>query len=76
MRTSLDQLQPGDAATILEMNGDDETVERLMEMGLVEGTSLVLQKFAPLGDPLEIVTRGYHFSLRRHEAALIIVEKS
>ena len=76
MRTTLDKLQPGDEAVILEMGGDDETVERLMEMGLTEGTPLKLQKFAPLGDPIEIVTRGYHLSLRRHEAASIVVEKS
>lgn len=76
MRTTLDKLQPGDNATILEMGGDDETVERLMELGLVEGTTLRLQKFAPLGDPIEIVARGYHLSLRRYEASSIVVEKS
>ncbi len=75
MRTTLDQLKLGDEATVVEMGGEDETVERLMELGLTEGTSLKLQKFAPLGDPLEIVTRGYHLSLRRHEAAAIVVEK-
>ncbi len=76
MQTTLDQLQPGDEATILTLGGEDETVERLMEMGLTEGTPILLQKFAPLGDPLEIVARGYHLSLRRHEAAAIVVEKS
>ncbi len=75
MRTTLNLLQPGDQATVLEMNGDHETVERLMELGLVEGTTLKLHKFAPLGDPLEIVMRGYHLSLRCHEAASIVVEK-
>ncbi len=76
MQTTLDQLQPGEEATILTLGGEDETVERLMEMGLTEGTPILLQKFAPLGDPLEIVARGYHLSLRRHEAAAIVVEKS
>lgn len=76
MQTTLDQLQPGDEAMILTLGGEDETVERLMEMGLTEGTPILLQKFAPLGDPLEIVARGYHLSLRRHEAAAIVVEKS
>lgn len=76
MQTTLDKLQPGDEAVVLEMRGEDGTIERLMEMGLIEGTSIRLQKFAPLGDPLEIVMRGYHLSLRRHEAAGITVEKS
>ncbi len=75
MQTTLDKLVPGDEAIVVEMGGEDETVERLMELGLIEGTPIRLQKFAPLGDPLEIVMRGYHLSLRRHEAAFIVVDK-
>ena len=75
MRTTLDTMQAGERAVVLELDGAPETVERLMEMGLVAGTALQLLKFAPLGDPLEIQVRGYHFSLRRAEAAGIVVEK-
>ena len=74
MTTSLSDLVPGQEATILELRGDDETVERLMEMGLVEGSSLKLVRFAPLGDPLEIAIRGYHLTLRKSEASGIIVQ--
>ena len=76
MQTTLDTLRPGDEATILDLEGDPETVERLMEMGLVSGTPLRVLKFAPLGDPVEIVVRGYHFTLRRHEALGVRVETS
>jgi Fe2+ transport system protein FeoA len=72
MRTTLDKLQPGDEAIVVEMHGEDETLNRLMELGLLEGTPLKLLRFAPLGDPLEILMRGYHLSLRRHEAAGIL----
>jgi len=47
---------------------------RLMEMGLLVGTTLELVRFAPLGDPVEIKVRGYHLTLRRHEAELILVQ--
>ena len=44
-----------------------------MEMGLLVGTSVQLVRFAPLGDPVEIKVRGYHLTLRRHEADQIFV---
>mgnify|MGYP003884752665 CR=1 FL=1 len=46
---------------------------RLMEMGLLVGTQVELVRFAPLGDPVEIKVRGYHLTLRKHEADLILV---
>jgi len=72
---TLDTLEAGDRAEILEIGGEVETVERLMEMGVVIGTPLRVTKFAPLGDPLEIEVRGYHLSLRRNEASAISVQK-
>lgn len=44
-----------------------------MEMGLLVGTPVELVRFAPMGDPIEIKVRGYHLSLRRHEAEKIHV---
>jgi len=76
MPTTLDTLRPGDRATIEELRGAAETTSRLMEMGLVIGTPIEIVKYAPLGDPIEILVRGYHFSLRRAEAAEIVVSTS
>jgi Fe2+ transport system protein FeoA len=75
MRTTLDTLCAGERATVIEVNGAPETVERLMELGVVAGTPVELCKFAPLGDPVEIQVRGYHLSIRRAEASGIAVEK-
>jgi ferrous iron transport protein A len=44
-----------------------------MEMGLLVGTPVELVRFAPLGDPVEIKIRGYHLTLRKHEAEQIFV---
>jgi ferrous iron transport protein A len=47
----------------------------LMEMGITRGESLRVEKMAPLGDPMELVIRGYHLSLRREEGACIRIER-
>ena len=49
---------------------------RLLEMGLLVGTPVELIRFAPLGDPLEIKVRGYHLTLRKHEADQIEVRRT
>ena len=46
-----------------------EPRQRLLEMGLTTGTTFEVVRFAPLGDPIDIKVRGYHLSLRKHEAA-------
>ena len=71
---SLADLQEGQWATIIEVNGDDAISLRLMEMGLTDGERIKLMGFAPLGDPLEILIRGYRLSLRCSEAKRIVVE--
>ncbi len=63
----------GAKATVVEMKLPPESRPRLMEMGLLVGTQVELVRFAPLGDPVEIKVRGYHLTLRKHEADLIFV---
>ena len=46
---------------------------RLMEMGLVPGCKVEIERFAPLGDPVEIKLKGSHLSLRKEEADLVEV---
>jgi ferrous iron transport protein A len=43
-------------------------------MGMVPGARITVQKFAPLGDPMEIKVKGFNLSLRKSEAAKIEVE--
>ena len=70
---TLASLQAGTAATITEIRVPAEHRGRLLEMGLLVGTPVELVRFAPLGDPVEIKVRGYHLSLRKHEAEQIWV---
>lgn len=71
---SLAQLGPGQVATIVRVRGCVTARRRLLEMGLVRGETIAVQRLAPLGDPVEYVIKGYHLSLRRHDAANIDVE--
>jgi ferrous iron transport protein A len=69
----LDQLAAGQRGRIESLKGDDSIVQRLMEMGLLEGDEIEVIGFAPLGDPLEIRLADYRLSLRRSEAARVLV---
>ena len=69
----LSSLALGARAAITEIKVAAGSRGRLMEMGLLGGTTVELVRFAPLGDPVEIKVRGYHLTLRRHEADLILV---
>ena len=71
---SLDQLRPGQRGRISALQGDDALVQRLMEMGLIEDETIELVRVAPLGDPLEIRLGDYRLSLRRNEAARVLIE--
>ena len=70
---SLDQLQVGQHAAIEAIRGGDTIVQRLLEMGLLEGEEIQVIGVAPLGDPMEIRLRDYRLSLRRSEAARVTV---
>jgi ferrous iron transport protein A len=69
----LTALPLGARATVAEIRVPVESRPRLMEMGLLVGTTVELVRYAPLGDPVEIKVRGYHLTLRKHEAEQIWV---
>jgi len=71
---SLDQLRIGQVGCIESVRGTDAIVQRLFEMGLLEGEQVQVLGFAPLGDPMEIRLNDYRLSLRRSEAARVLVK--
>jgi ferrous iron transport protein A len=70
---SLGSLPAGARARVASIGVAGADKARLMEMGLLVGTPVEIVRFAPLGDPVEIKVRGYHLSLRRHDADKIMV---
>jgi Fe2+ transport system protein FeoA len=70
----LTELMQGQHARILSVGGEIRLRRRILEMGLTRGSEVHVEKYAPLKDPLELVVRGNHISLRVKEAAEITVE--
>lgn len=68
---TLDELQVGSSATIKTVGGEGALRCRLLDMGLIPHTRLTLQKVAPMGDPIEILVRGYELTLRVDDAKKI-----
>lgn len=75
MIKTLDSLLPGQTAVVTKVVGSGPVKRRIIDMGLVAGTSIKVQKYAPLGDPMEIKVKNFNLSLRKAEAALIEVRE-
>jgi Fe2+ transport system protein FeoA len=73
MTMTLDQLQPGQSASITAIDGDGPLVQRLMALGLLEGSKVTVTRKALGGDPIEVQVMDYSLSLRRDEARRIQV---
>lgn len=71
----LKELRTGERGIIERITGVGRFRQRLMEMGFVPGTEIVVKKYAPLKDPIEYVLKGYHVSLRHEEAERILVRE-
>ncbi|MGE0043829.1 MAG: ferrous iron transport protein A [Vicinamibacterales bacterium] len=65
----------GGTAVVSRVSGARPVVRRLLEMGLVPGTPVRMQRVAPLGDPIELRVRNYALSIRRADALGIEIEK-
>jgi ferrous iron transport protein A len=72
----LSEIAIGSKGRIAAFQLPPETRQRLNEMGLTLGAECTLVRVAPLGDPMEVRVRGYHLSLRKSEAAGILLATS
>ena len=70
----LRELKPGRKGKITKISGSGSIHRRILDMGIVKGAEIEVERVAPLGDPLEVKIKGYHLSLRKDEAANIFVE--
>jgi ferrous iron transport protein A len=71
----LDALAIGADARVSDVVGADAVSLRLLEMGLTPGARVRVVGRAPLGDPWELEVRGYRLSIRRAEAARVLIER-
>lgn len=71
----LSDMQEGDTGKIVSIGGEPRLRRRILEMGLTKGTDVYIEKYAPLKDPMELIVKDFHVSLRVKEAMEIQVVK-
>jgi DtxR family Mn-dependent transcriptional regulator len=70
----LNDLKVGQRGQVLKITADSGIKRRLLDMGMVPGVEVKVEKVAPLGDPIDVIVKGYHLSLRKEEASAVTVE--
>ena len=72
---NLSNLKPGEQGRILKLDSSIGPIRRrLMDMGVIPGEIIKVEKVAPMGDPIEVTIKGYNLSLRKGEARGIELE--
>ncbi len=70
----LSEMKENQTARIVHVGGNGALRRRILEMGILKGSEVYVEKYAPLKDPMELIVKGYHVSLRVEEAARISVD--
>lgn len=65
----------GETVKVKKLTGEGAVKRRIMDMGITKGIEVYVRKVAPLGDPVEVMVRGYELSLRKADAEMILVEE-
>ena len=68
---TLKQAKIGQTVTVVKLHGERPVKRRIMDMGITRGTAVFVRKVAPLGDPMEVMVRGYELSLRKADTEMI-----
>ncbi|MBR6797006.1 MAG: ferrous iron transport protein A [Clostridia bacterium] len=64
----------GKTVRVIKVHGEGALRRRIMDMGITRGVEIYVRKVAPLGDPIEVMVRGYELSLRKVDAEMVEVE--
>lgn len=72
---TLKELEIGQSAAIDVVGGDGALRQHFLDMGVIPGAEVTLEKFAPMGDPMELRIHGYQLTLRLADAEKITVHK-
>ncbi|MGN1281590.1 MAG: ferrous iron transport protein A [Succinivibrio sp.] len=73
--TTLVDIKVGQTVEVVSVKGEGSSLRRrLLDMGITPKTSLRVLRTAPLGDPIEIIVRGYALTLRKDDASFVEVK--
>lgn len=70
---TLRELEIGQAAVVDEVGGEGALRQHFLDMGVIPGAEVVLEKLAPMGDPMELRVQGYELTLRLADAEQISI---
>ena len=70
---TLKTVKCGATVRVVKVKGEGALRRRIMDMGITKGVEIYVRKMAPLGDPIEVMVRGYELSLRKSDAEMIEV---
>ena len=71
---TLKDVKIGATVNVVKLHGEGAIKRRIMDMGITKGVEIYVRKVAPLGDPMEIMVRGYELSLRKADDEMVEVE--
>ena len=74
MEKYLNEFSIGETGTVSKITAEGKIKRRLFDMGVTPGATITLKKVAPLGDPIQVLIRGYDLTLRRDEASKVLME--
>lgn len=72
---TLKDLQIGQSAVITQIGGEGALRQHFLDMGLIPDATVTLVKYAPMGDPMELIVHGYDLTLRLADSAQISVRR-
>ena len=73
---TLKDVKVGKSAKVLKVQGEGAVRRRIMDMGITKGVEVYVRKVAPLGDPIEVMVRGYELSIRKEDAQMVLIEQA
>lgn len=71
---NLKELEPGKSAVITEVGGEGALRQHFLDMGMIPGAEVTMIKYAPMGDPVELLIHGYKLTLRIADAERISIK--
>jgi len=71
---TLSEMRVGEHGRISKIAGNGQVHRLILDMGVIPPAAVVVERIAPMGDPIWIRLRGYQLSLRREEAINVQVE--
>ena len=73
---TLKQAKAGERVTVIRVAGEGALRQRILDMGLTKGAEVMVRKVAPLGDPIQILVRGYELTIRLEDAGKITMQEA